>query len=125
MFEGSLLKIFSFSTCNYADQTTVLMQRTPTGRLSMDACFKALEFKFLNRRSPRRSDFTCHFLRRGHRHRVMENFHWLHLSETCIYTSGISLSTYPTITSKHPFSNLLLLVFFFYILFIFNNMYGS
>ena len=37
-----LLKIFSFSTGNYADQIKPLIQRTPTGRLSTVACFKAL-----------------------------------------------------------------------------------
>ena len=35
-----LLKIFSSSTCNYADQIKPLIQRTPTGRLSTVACFK-------------------------------------------------------------------------------------
>ena len=37
-----LLKIFSFSTGNYADQIKPLIQRTPTGRLSTVACFKTL-----------------------------------------------------------------------------------
>ena len=39
-----LLKIFSFSFCNYADQIKPLIQSTATGRLSTVACFKTLEF---------------------------------------------------------------------------------
>ena len=39
-----LLKIFSFSTCHYANQIKPLIQRTPTGRLSPVACFKTLEY---------------------------------------------------------------------------------
>ena len=30
-----MLKIFSFSTCNYADQIKQVIQRTPTGRLTI------------------------------------------------------------------------------------------
>ena len=37
-----LLKIFSFSTWNNADQIKPLIQRTPTGKLSTVACFKTL-----------------------------------------------------------------------------------
>ena len=37
-----MIWIFSFSTCNYADQIKPLIQRTPTGRLSTVACFKTL-----------------------------------------------------------------------------------
>ena len=55
-----LLKIFSFSTCNYADQIKPLVQRTPTGRLSTVACFKTLElqtllllFKYANHKNKR------------------------------------------------------------------------
>ena len=40
---SAFLKIFSFSTCNYADQIKPLIQRTPTGRLCTVACFKILE----------------------------------------------------------------------------------
>ena len=39
-----LLKIFSFSTCFYANQIKPLIQRTPTERLSTVDCFKTLKF---------------------------------------------------------------------------------
>ena len=39
---SALLKISSFSTCNYADQTKPLIQRTPTGCLLQKSKIEAL-----------------------------------------------------------------------------------